>query len=111
MARLEKSREAYDAAVKRSERLITTAEKREKMHVEELAKLEARRAEEARIAEELRGKLLAKTEMRSEESQRKMQKAEDAYRQLRKDSTDMLRLRLEKCLNGEVEIVNVLRRL
>ncbi|OAE26640.1 hypothetical protein AXG93_793s1000 [Marchantia polymorpha subsp. ruderalis] len=49
--------EAYEAASKRSERLITAAEKREKMHVEELAKLEARRAEEARIAEELRGKL------------------------------------------------------
>lgn len=29
-----------------------------------------------------------------------MQKAEDAYRQLREDSTDVLRLRLEKCLNG-----------
>ncbi|OAE18862.1 hypothetical protein AXG93_4606s1040 [Marchantia polymorpha subsp. ruderalis] len=36
---------------------------------------------------------LGKSEMRSEESQRRMQKAEDVYRQLRKDSTDMLRLR------------------
>ncbi|OAE29101.1 hypothetical protein AXG93_3678s1080 [Marchantia polymorpha subsp. ruderalis] len=43
---------------------------------------------------------LGKLEMRSEESQRRMQKAEDAYRQLREDSTDVLRLQLEKCLNG-----------
>lgn len=42
---------------------------------------------------------LGKAEMKSEESQRRMEKAEDAYRQLREDSTDMLRLRLEKCLN------------
>ncbi|OAE23467.1 hypothetical protein AXG93_285s1240 [Marchantia polymorpha subsp. ruderalis] len=55
MARLEKFREAYEAAIKRSKRLITTAKKREKKHVEELATLKARRAEEARIAEELRG--------------------------------------------------------
>ncbi|OAE31203.1 hypothetical protein AXG93_4240s1020 [Marchantia polymorpha subsp. ruderalis] len=57
LARLEKSREAYDAAVKRSERLITTAQRREKMHVKELVKVEARRAEEVRIAEELLGKI------------------------------------------------------
>ncbi|OAE25996.1 hypothetical protein AXG93_1712s1760 [Marchantia polymorpha subsp. ruderalis] len=57
MSRVEKSREAYDAAVKRAERLIATAEKREKKHIEDLAALEVRRAEEARIAEELRGKL------------------------------------------------------
>ncbi|OAE27645.1 hypothetical protein AXG93_3337s1070 [Marchantia polymorpha subsp. ruderalis] len=38
IARLEKSREAYDEAVKRSERLITTAEKREKNYIEELAR-------------------------------------------------------------------------
>ncbi|OAE22374.1 hypothetical protein AXG93_2318s1210 [Marchantia polymorpha subsp. ruderalis] len=57
LARLEKSREAYDEAVKRSEQLIATAERREKNHVKELAKLEFRRAEEVRIAEELRGKI------------------------------------------------------
>ncbi|OAE22929.1 hypothetical protein AXG93_4155s1010 [Marchantia polymorpha subsp. ruderalis] len=57
VARPEKSREAYEAASKRSERLIIIAEKREKMHIEELAKSEARRAEEAHVAEELRGKL------------------------------------------------------
>lgn len=57
LARLEKSREAYDEAVKRSERLIVTAERREKNHVEELAELEVRRAEEVRIAKELRGKI------------------------------------------------------
>ncbi|OAE28670.1 hypothetical protein AXG93_851s1000 [Marchantia polymorpha subsp. ruderalis] len=60
LARLEKSTEAYDEAVKRSEQLITTAEKREKKHVEELAKLEAQRAEEVRIAEELREKIAEK---------------------------------------------------
>ncbi|OAE25405.1 hypothetical protein AXG93_4620s2200 [Marchantia polymorpha subsp. ruderalis] len=57
LTRFEKSREAYDEAVKRSERLNTTAEKQEKKHVEELAKLEARRAEEVRITKELRGKI------------------------------------------------------
>ncbi|OAE32386.1 hypothetical protein AXG93_3671s1050 [Marchantia polymorpha subsp. ruderalis] len=81
MARLEKSREAYDAAVKRSERLIITAKRREKMHVKELAKL-------------------GKAQMRSQEAQRRMEKAEEAYCQLRKQSTDELKLRLEKCLNG-----------
>ncbi|OAE22649.1 hypothetical protein AXG93_328s1010 [Marchantia polymorpha subsp. ruderalis] len=43
---------------------------------------------------------LGKAEMRSEESQRRMEKAEEAYRQLREESTDELKLRLEKCLNG-----------
>ncbi|OAE24399.1 hypothetical protein AXG93_4530s1010 [Marchantia polymorpha subsp. ruderalis] len=57
IARLEKSKEAYDEAVKRLERLIVPAEKRERNHVEEVAKLEARRAEEVRIAEEFRGKI------------------------------------------------------
>ncbi|OAE30325.1 hypothetical protein AXG93_4201s1260 [Marchantia polymorpha subsp. ruderalis] len=57
MARLEKSREAYEAAIKRSERLITTTDKQEKKHVEEVATLEIRRAEEVRIADELRGKI------------------------------------------------------
>ncbi|OAE30335.1 hypothetical protein AXG93_4201s1360 [Marchantia polymorpha subsp. ruderalis] len=57
LARMEKSSEAYDEAVKRSERLITTVERQEKNHVEELAKLEVRRAEEVCIAEELRGKI------------------------------------------------------
>ncbi|OAE32793.1 hypothetical protein AXG93_374s1200 [Marchantia polymorpha subsp. ruderalis] len=176
---LEKSREAYEEAVKRSERLITTAEKQEK-HIEELATLEARRAEEVRIAEELRGKIeesktaeedlrskiseiegkceaefrhaeelsasmtecvgkheeelanwakkladcesarssevkcklkvesecqrlrqqLGKADMRSQESQRRMEKVEKTYRQLRDETTDELKLRLEKCLNG-----------
>ncbi|OAE24085.1 hypothetical protein AXG93_1535s1010 [Marchantia polymorpha subsp. ruderalis] len=45
LTRLEKSREAYDEAVKQSELLITTAERREKKHIEELAALEAQRAE------------------------------------------------------------------
>ncbi|OAE18772.1 hypothetical protein AXG93_2396s1230 [Marchantia polymorpha subsp. ruderalis] len=43
---------------------------------------------------------LGKAEMRSQESQRRMEKAEEAYRQLREESTDELKLRLEKCLNG-----------
>ncbi|OAE31752.1 hypothetical protein AXG93_4874s1150 [Marchantia polymorpha subsp. ruderalis] len=131
--------EAYDEAVKRSERLIVTAERREKNHVEELAELEVRRAEEVRIAKELRGKIaeaktaeedlrskiseiaakcseveckltvesdcrrlreqLGKADMRLQESQRRMEKAKEAYRQLRDESTDELKLRLKKCLN------------
>lgn len=60
--RLEKFNEAYKAAIQRAERLITTAGKQEKMHAEELAKVEARRAEEACIAEELLEKIVeAKT--------------------------------------------------
>ncbi|OAE33728.1 hypothetical protein AXG93_2884s1000 [Marchantia polymorpha subsp. ruderalis] len=78
MSRLEKFREAYDAAIKRSERLITTAEKREKMHVEKLAKLEARRAEEARIAEELRGKL-AGTKTAEEDLRREISEIDAKY--------------------------------
>ncbi|OAE30298.1 hypothetical protein AXG93_3964s1110 [Marchantia polymorpha subsp. ruderalis] len=78
VARLEKSREAYEAASKRAERLIITAEKREKMHIEELAKLEARRAEEARIAEELRGKL-ADTKTAEEDLRRKISEIEAKY--------------------------------
>ncbi|OAE32555.1 hypothetical protein AXG93_4334s1000 [Marchantia polymorpha subsp. ruderalis] len=48
---------AYKAAIQRAERLITTVGKQEQMHVEELAKVEARRAEEAQIAEDLWGKI------------------------------------------------------
>ncbi|OAE33507.1 hypothetical protein AXG93_1467s1090 [Marchantia polymorpha subsp. ruderalis] len=180
LARLEKSKEAYDEAVKQSERLITTAEKREKKHIEELALLEAQRAEEVRIAEKLRGKIaeaktteedlrrkvleikgkyeaefrraeelsasltervrkheeelvncakkltgcelartstvecklkiesecrrlreqLDKADMRSQKSHRRMEKVEEYYRHLRDETTDGLKLRLEKCLNG-----------
>ncbi|OAE31832.1 hypothetical protein AXG93_685s1000 [Marchantia polymorpha subsp. ruderalis] len=57
--RLDKSKEAYEAAVKRAERLITTTGKREQMHADELAKVEERRAEEARIAKDLWGKIAA----------------------------------------------------
>ncbi|OAE30288.1 hypothetical protein AXG93_3964s1010 [Marchantia polymorpha subsp. ruderalis] len=115
LTRLEKSKEAYDEAVKQSERLITIAEKREKKHIEQLATLEARRAEEVRIAEELRGKIaeakkaeenlhrkkqLRKADMRLQELQRRMENAEEAYRHLWDETTDGLKLRLEKCLNG-----------
>lgn len=55
--RLEKSKEAYEAAVKHVERLIAIAGKREQMHGEKLAKVEARRVEEARFAEDLWGKI------------------------------------------------------
>ncbi|OAE20983.1 hypothetical protein AXG93_267s1130 [Marchantia polymorpha subsp. ruderalis] len=89
ITRLEKSRKAYDEAVKRSERLITTAEKQEKNYSKELAKLEARRAED-----------LEKAEMRSQESQRRMEKTKQAYHRLQEESTDELKLRLKKCLNG-----------
>ncbi|OAE23091.1 hypothetical protein AXG93_2590s1010 [Marchantia polymorpha subsp. ruderalis] len=57
--RLEKSKEAYEATMKRARRLITTTGKREQMHADELAKVEERRAEEARIAEDLWGKIAA----------------------------------------------------
>ncbi|OAE28517.1 hypothetical protein AXG93_2469s1010 [Marchantia polymorpha subsp. ruderalis] len=69
LARLEKSREAYDAVNQRSERLIKTAERREKKHAEKLAEVEARRAEEVHIAEEIQGKIAeaktAKEDLRS----------------------------------------------
>ncbi|OAE35947.1 hypothetical protein AXG93_2094s1000 [Marchantia polymorpha subsp. ruderalis] len=45
-------------------------------------------------------KQLRKADMRSQESQRRMEKAEEAYRHLRNETTDELKLRLEKCLNG-----------
>lgn len=48
------------------------------MHIEELAKLEARRAEEAHIAEELRGKL-ADTKTAEEDLRRKISKIEAKY--------------------------------
>ncbi|OAE22968.1 hypothetical protein AXG93_1384s1040 [Marchantia polymorpha subsp. ruderalis] len=100
LTRLEKSREAYDEAFKRSEQLITTAEKREKKRIEELATLEARRAEEVCIAEELRGKIIeaktAEEDLRCKVSEIE----EEAYRHLRDETTDGLKLRLEKCLNG-----------
>lgn len=41
---------------------------------------------------------LGKAAMRSEESQRRMEKSEAAYRHLRDETTDELRLRVEKCL-------------
>ncbi|OAE31237.1 hypothetical protein AXG93_2356s1020 [Marchantia polymorpha subsp. ruderalis] len=68
--------------------------------------------------------------MRSQELQRRMEKAEEAYCQLQEESIDELKLRLEKCIveivelvntfsevlnesrqNVEVEIVNMLRRI
>ncbi|OAE33713.1 hypothetical protein AXG93_1646s1000 [Marchantia polymorpha subsp. ruderalis] len=93
VVRLEKSREAYEAASKRSERLIITAEKQEKMHIEELAKLEARRAEEARIAEELRGKIAeaktAEEDLRSKISEIEA-KCEMEFRRAEELSASML---------------------
>ncbi|OAE27654.1 hypothetical protein AXG93_3286s1010 [Marchantia polymorpha subsp. ruderalis] len=38
--------------------------------------------------------------MRSQELQRRMEKAKEAYHQLRDKTTDGLKLRLEKCLTG-----------
>ncbi|OAE33099.1 hypothetical protein AXG93_1913s2010 [Marchantia polymorpha subsp. ruderalis] len=43
---------------------------------------------------------LGKADMRLQESQRRMEKAEEAYRHLQDETTDGLKLRLEKCLNG-----------
>lgn len=69
LRRLEKSKEAYEVAVQRSERPIMTTERREKMHAEAVAKVKVQRAEELRIAEELRGKIAeaktAEEELRS----------------------------------------------
>ncbi|OAE30324.1 hypothetical protein AXG93_4201s1250 [Marchantia polymorpha subsp. ruderalis] len=38
--------------------------------------------------------------MRLEESQKRMERREEAYRQLREESTDVLKLWLGKCVNG-----------
>ncbi|OAE21320.1 hypothetical protein AXG93_868s1590 [Marchantia polymorpha subsp. ruderalis] len=76
LTRLENSREAYNEAIKRSERLIITAEKRENKHIEELATLEARRAEEVCIAKELRGKI-AEAKTAEEDLRRKVLEIED----------------------------------
>ncbi|OAE31109.1 hypothetical protein AXG93_1928s1020 [Marchantia polymorpha subsp. ruderalis] len=118
LTRLEKCREAYDEAVKCSERLITIAEKREKKHVKELAKVEARRAEEVRSPKNFGGRLqrqrrrkkifvarlrrlrLGKADMRSQKSRRRMEKAEEAYRHLQDETIDEAKLRVEKCLQG-----------
>ncbi|OAE22113.1 hypothetical protein AXG93_1175s1230 [Marchantia polymorpha subsp. ruderalis] len=103
--RLEKSKEVYEAAVKHAERLITTAGKWEQMHAEELARLKRvspknfggrlhrRRRQKKGVAEQL-----GKAAMRSEESRRRMEKLEAAYRHLRDETTDELRLRVEKRL-------------
>ncbi|OAE31986.1 hypothetical protein AXG93_4421s1390 [Marchantia polymorpha subsp. ruderalis] len=75
LTRLEKSMEAYDEPVKWLERLITTTEKREKKHINELATLEAQRAEEVRIAKELRGKI-AEAKTAEEDLRRKVSEIE-----------------------------------
>ncbi|OAE18880.1 hypothetical protein AXG93_3022s1040 [Marchantia polymorpha subsp. ruderalis] len=51
--RLKKSKEVYEAAVQRAERLIVAPRKREHLHADELAKVEEQRAEEAQIAKDL----------------------------------------------------------
>ncbi|OAE24273.1 hypothetical protein AXG93_3920s1010 [Marchantia polymorpha subsp. ruderalis] len=89
LTRLEKSRKAYDEAVKRSERLITIAESQEKKHIEDIATLEAEEP-----------KKFASPKNFGAKSQRRVKKAKEAYRQLGDESTDELKLRLEKCLNG-----------
>lgn len=43
---------------------------------------------------------LGKAALRSEESRRIMEKAEEAHRHLRDETTNELRLRVEKCLRG-----------
>ncbi|OAE34518.1 hypothetical protein AXG93_1515s1000 [Marchantia polymorpha subsp. ruderalis] len=87
------------------------------MHVEELAKVEARRAEEVCITKELRGKILeaktaeedlrskiveiaGKADMKSQEWQSGLEKSKEAFRHLRDETTDELRLSVEKCLRG-----------
>ncbi|OAE28914.1 hypothetical protein AXG93_4891s1030 [Marchantia polymorpha subsp. ruderalis] len=71
LSRLDKSKEVYEEAVKRSERLIVTAEKQEKKYIEDLAKMEARRAEKVCIAKELQGKI-AKAKTAEEDLRRKI---------------------------------------
>ncbi|OAE29337.1 hypothetical protein AXG93_3102s1640 [Marchantia polymorpha subsp. ruderalis] len=81
----------------------------DKKYVEELAEVEAQRAEEVRVAEELRGKIAeaktAEEDLHSKiaeiaESRRRMEKAKENYRHLQDETTDELRLRVEKCLRG-----------
>ncbi|OAE32748.1 hypothetical protein AXG93_512s1010 [Marchantia polymorpha subsp. ruderalis] len=57
-------------------------------------------SKEARFYVQMLQEQLGKADMRLQESQRRMKKAEEAYRQLRDETTDELKLRLEKCLNG-----------
>ncbi|OAE21954.1 hypothetical protein AXG93_242s1380 [Marchantia polymorpha subsp. ruderalis] len=45
-------------------------------------------------------KQLGKADMKSQESHRRMEKAKETYHHLRNETTDGLKLRLEKCLNG-----------
>ncbi|OAE31099.1 hypothetical protein AXG93_4031s1520 [Marchantia polymorpha subsp. ruderalis] len=66
LERLEKFKEAYEVVVRRLDQLITTTERREKIHAEPLAKAEARIVEEVQIFEELQGKI-AKSKTAEEE--------------------------------------------
>lgn len=43
---------------------------------------------------------MGKASLRKEDLQRRTEKAEAAYRQLRDETTDKLRLQVEKCLHG-----------
>ncbi|OAE28912.1 hypothetical protein AXG93_4891s1000 [Marchantia polymorpha subsp. ruderalis] len=62
---------------------------------------EFQRAEELSAERRRLQEQLGKAAMRSEESQRRMEKAEEAYRHLQDEMTDELRLRVEKCLHIE----------
>ncbi|OAE18994.1 hypothetical protein AXG93_2637s1120 [Marchantia polymorpha subsp. ruderalis] len=64
------------------------------------AKSQRRRRRKKIFVARFRRLRLGKADMRSQESQRRMEKSEEALRQLRDESTDELKLRLEKCLNG-----------
>ncbi|OAE28729.1 hypothetical protein AXG93_1617s1130 [Marchantia polymorpha subsp. ruderalis] len=73
---------------------------------ERAASLKAECAEAKTVEEALRSKVaeiaeqLERETMRSEESRRRMEKAEEAYRHLRDKTTDDMRLCVEKCLRG-----------
>ncbi|OAE30334.1 hypothetical protein AXG93_4201s1350 [Marchantia polymorpha subsp. ruderalis] len=104
---------AAKAALKKQEDQLREKEIECKVLQLNLAK-ESGRAEEVRIAEELRGKIAeaktvkedlcskiaVKADMRSQESRRRMEKIEEAYRHLQDETTDELRLRVEKCMRG-----------
>ncbi|OAE22952.1 hypothetical protein AXG93_2997s1160 [Marchantia polymorpha subsp. ruderalis] len=106
----ESGRETYDEAVKRSERLITTMERREKKHVEELAQLEARRAEEVRIAEELRSKI-AEAKTAEEDLCSKISEIEGKYEAEFRRAEELLASLTEGVRKHEEELANWAKKL
>ncbi|OAE33148.1 hypothetical protein AXG93_4773s1210 [Marchantia polymorpha subsp. ruderalis] len=63
-------------------------------------RLHRRRWRKSIFVVRLRRLRLVKADMRSQESRRRMEKAEKSYRHLRDETTDELRLRVEKFRRG-----------